>query len=336
MIEYTIYMEYMDKDAIQSRVLETLRAEEDAVSRIHDSLNEDFYDALGLIIERKGKILVTGVGKSGFIGMKMVATLISLGHEATFINPLDAMHGDSGIVKEHDVLLAFSFSGSSPELVRLVKHLQKHFSIKVISITGNRDSTLSKISDGKIVFSVEHEGCPLGLAPMASTTASLVIADSIASALTSPEIFKHEHFAKFHPAGSLGLSLKKVSEVMAVGDHLPTISEEALLNDALIEITLKKRGIVGVIDEIGRLVGVITDGDLRRIIISHDEPKNKMVKMVMTREPKMVVKDDDLSYTLKLMEKHQITNIFVVDTNNILVGLVNVHDIVEDVIAWDS
>ncbi len=326
----------MNRNDIEKRVLHTLKAEEDAISRLREVLTEDFYKGIEILTSRKGKILVTGVGKSGFIAQKMVATLISLGHDASFLSPLDALHGDSGMVRDDDILIVFSFSGASPELVRLVNHFKRHFSIQVITITGNRDSVLVKLSDSVISFDIEQEGCPLGLAPMASTTASLVIADSIASALTSPDEFKQEHFARFHPAGSLGLSLKKVKDVMVTGEQLPIISEDALLNDAIMEITVKKRGIVGVVNIEGVLVGVITDGDLRRIILNYDEPKNQKVKSVMTKTPKVIFEDDSLKSALRLMKDHQIMNVFVVYPDGALVGLIHMHHIVEDMITFDA
>ncbi len=315
------------------RIAETLRAELQAASAAADAVDDNFLAAIELLSGRSGKIVTMGVGKSGFIAMKAAATLTSLGHEAFFLSPLDALHGDSGIIRAQDVLIVFSFSGSSSEIVKLIKHVRTHIPVHVIAVTGNADSALARLSDKAITFKIEHEGCPLGLAPMASTTASLVIADCIASALTSPEEFSHEHFAQFHPAGSLGLSLKKVHEVMADGELLPVVSEEAILNEALIEITLKKRGVVGVIDLTGHLVGVITDGDLRRIILNYENPKSEIVKTVMTREPKIVRADDSLKHALMLMEKHRIMNVFVVDSEDVLVGLVHVHDILGDALT---
>ncbi len=317
----------------KGRMAETLRAELQAVSDVADAIDDNFLAAIELLAERRGKIITMGVGKSGFIAMKAAATLTSLGHEAFFLSPLDALHGDSGIIRPHDVLIMFSFSGSSPEIVKLIKHVRTHIPVHVIAITGNAESSLAQLSDRAITFKIEQEGCPLGLAPMASTTASLVIADCIAAALTSPEEFSHAHFAQFHPAGSLGLSLKKVHEVMAGGEHLPVVSENAILNDALIEITLKKRGVVGVVETTSRLLGIITDGDLRRIILNYENPKGEPVTSVMTREPKIVRADDTLKHALTLMEKHRIMNVFVVDSEDVLVGLVHMHDILGDALT---
>lgn len=320
------------KDSAKSlRIQETLDAEKAGVSTLSETIQtEDFLSAIDTIEERRGKIITLGIGKSGFIAMKTAATLTSLGHEAVFLNPLDALHGDSGIIKSGDVLLIFSFSGTSPEITKLIRHVRSHTPIHTILITGDPSSTLTKFSDHVISYRIDREGCPLGLAPMASTTAALVIADCIASALTSPEEFSHGHFARFHPAGSLGLSLKKVSEVMVTGEDLPVVLETSILNEALVEINLKKRGVVAVVDHTQRLVGVITDGDLRRIILNYDNPKVEIVGSIMTKEPKVITEDHSVKDALKVMEAHKIMNVFVVNESQIPVGLIHLHDIIEN------
>ncbi|MCF7815427.1 MAG: KpsF/GutQ family sugar-phosphate isomerase [Candidatus Pacebacteria bacterium] len=321
----------LERDLVEERIKQTIAAEVAAVSNLSEGIDDNFYRAVALIADRGGKILITGVGKSGYIAMKMVATLISLGHESVFLNPLDALHGDSGMVKDDDVLVVFSFSGGSPELVRIVEHLKKHFSIGVVTITGNCNSMLSKLSDEAITFSVEEEGCPLGLAPMASTTASLVIADSIAAALTSPDTFRQEHFAMFHPAGSLGLSLKKVKEIMRGGDELPKVSMYISFEEVLEAITSQRLAqIVGVVDEEGYLVGALGDGDIRKMLIKHGDLRGKQINIFMNQSPKTINEDDSLQVALQTMKEHKINNLFVTDSNNVYIGFIHLHDIVGD------
>ncbi len=321
----------MNKRLIEQRVKQTLQAEAVAVSALEHVLDEAFYSAIDMLIGRTGKILVTGIGKSGFVAMKMVATLTSLGHEAFFLNPLNALHGDSGIIKNGDVLVVFSFSGSSPELVHLVRHFKKHFSMNVLSITGNKESQLAELGDEIIAFSIEEEGCPLDLAPMASTTASLVIADCIASALTSPETFTQEDFAQFHPAGNLGLSLKKVKEIMREGDQTPRVSMNTSFEDVLTEITLQKAAqIVGVVDEEGRLVGAFADGDIRRMLIKHGDLRGKEIHSFMNANPKTVTAEDSLLTALNIMKEYKVNNLFVTDSENTYIGFIHIHDIVGD------
>jgi arabinose-5-phosphate isomerase len=274
---------------------------------------------------------VTGVGKSGFIAMKMVATLVSLGKDAVYLNPLDALHGDSGIVRDGDVLILFSFSGSSPELIRLVKHFKKHFKIKVITVTGARTAPLRELSDGVITFSIAGEGCPLGLAPMASTTASLVIADCIASALTSPDEFKPEHFAKYHPAGTLGLSLTPVHKVMRIGKKIPKILAQASFEDALHIITLQKLvQIVGIVNEDNRLIGAFADGDIRRMILKHGDLRGKSISEIMNPNPRTVHQGDTLHAALSLMREYKVNNLFVIDDDSRYIGFIHIHDIIGD------
>lgn len=319
----------MNKDLIEKRVQEAVSAASYAVSDLNTIVTDDFFTVIKLISKRKGKILVTGVGKSGFIAMKMSATLVSLGHQSYFLNPLDALHGDSGMISNGDVLIAFSFSGASSELVRLIKHCQEHFSIKVVTITGNKNSQLAKLSHGAISFSIESEGCPLGLAPMASTTASLVVADSIAAGITSPEVFKKEQFAKFHPAGSLGLSLRKVEEVMRSGKRLPIVAEDASFEDVLRVITFQKLAqMVGVVNHSGFLIGGVGDGDVRRMLIKHGDLRTKPVQVIMNKRPKTIDSQESLQVALDTMRVHKINSLFVVDETNLYIGFIHIHDIV--------
>jgi arabinose-5-phosphate isomerase len=319
-----------DNNTVRERILRTLDAESKAVSGLRDALDEDFFHALQVIQSRTGKIVVTGVGKSGFIAMKMVATLVSLGKDAVYLNPLDALHGDSGIIRDGDVLVLFSFSGGSQELIRLVKHFRKHFSIHTVTVTGKRHAPLTEFSDGVITFTIDGEGCPIGLAPMASTTASLVIADCIASALTSPEEFKPEHFAKYHPAGTLGLSLTPVHEVMRVGENIPKILAHESFEDALRVITLQKLvQIVGIVDDAGRLIGAFSDGDIRRKILETGDLRGKTIGEIMNPNPRYIHHEDTLHTALSYMRENKVNSLFVTDQDRRYVGFIHLHDIID-------
>lgn len=319
------------KDARILRAEKTIASELQAVKNLGKVLNDDFVNAVRLIEKRKGKILVSGVGKSGFIGMKMAATLVSLGHEAVFLNPLDALHGDSGIMRDGDVLVLFSFSGSAPELARLVRHSQTHFDITSILITGKEKTPIASLTQATIVFTIEDEGCPLNLAPMASTTASLVIADAIAAALTSPKKFTSKHFAKYHPAGNLGLSLTPVHQVMRIGEHLPKVSHTATFEDALTVITFQKLAqIVGVVDTKNRLIGAFADGDIRRMILKYGDLRGRNIMELMHENPRTIQKDDTLHNALSLMREQKVNNLFVVDPKSRYIGFIHIHDIIKE------
>ena len=320
----------MDKKAMLSRVRFTLAAEEKAVRALTKALDSSFVEAVELLTSRRGKIIITGVGKSGFVGMKMAASFTSLGHPAFFLNPLDALHGDAGMVSSGDVVISISFSGESIEAVKLIAHLRKTSKIAHITITGRSISRLASLSDVALLTYITEEGSPLGLAPMASTTAALVMGDLLASALTSPESFKKGQFAKFHPGGTLGLSLRAVKEVMTSGEQLPSVREGVSFGQALEEITNKKLGIVGVVNQRSILVGTVTDGDIRRILLKYDEPKSLSARSVMTKNPKFVYAEATLKEALAVMEEFRVTSLFVVDSKKKLLGVVHIHDIVEN------
>ena len=320
----------MNRKQLEKRVRNTLESERKSVDSLLNSISDSFYASVEEILKRKGKIIVTGVGKSGFIGMKIAATLTSLGHSAFYLNPIDALHGDAGMIDDGDVLIALSFSGNTAELLRLVKYAKKSFRIKIISITGNGKSELANQSDHTITIDVKDEGCPLGLAPMASTTCTLVVGDLLASALTSPEEFKDEHFAKYHPAGTLGLKLKKVKDVIKNRNRVPKVSENEALESALKISSDVGLGVVAIVDQKEKLIGAITDGDVRRILLEHDSPNKLEANKVMTDSPKSITIDDSLLDALHIMESHKITNLFVVDKFNKLLGLIHIHDILED------
>ncbi len=318
----------MDKGVI-NRAIYTLKAEELALKSIKKSLGTSFFKIIEEIKKREGNIILTGIGKSGFIAEKIGATLTSLGHKSSYMHPVEALHGDVGFVSPGDILIALSYSGESAEIVKLVKHLKEDFKITIISLTKNKKSSLGKISDRVIEVQVKDEGCPIGVAPMASTTAMLVMGDIIASALTSPEEFKKDNFARFHPGGGIALGLKKVSEVMKNGENIPMVKINADFPTVLQEINVKKLGITGVRDDKNKLKGIITDGDIRRFLIKNHSFLRITAKDIMTVSPKCISKDISLKEALSKMEKYKITTLFVIDNKKNPVGVIHIHDILE-------
>jgi len=272
-----------------------LRIEAAAVADLVERIDERFERAVKIILNCKGRVVVTGMGKSGLIGKKIAATLASTGTPALFLHPAEGIHGDLGMVTRGDAVIALSNSGETEEISKMLPSL-KRLGIKIISLTGNPDSTLAKISDVVIDISVKEEACPLGLAPTASTTATLAMGDALAVVLLDQRGFKEEDFACFHPGGSLGKKLLlRVRDLMHVGDAVPMVSEGTLIKDAIYVISSKKMGITGVINASGKLVGVISDGDLRRWMEktekSGENLLTKEAKDIMTKKPKTVSKD---------------------------------------------
>lgn len=318
------------KNSSRERAITTLRNEQKALTALNKILDKNFDKAISLLSARAGRIIVSGVGKSGFIGMKMAATLTSLGQRAIFLHPVEAIHGDLGYVSPGDCVIALSFSGESPEMVKLVKLLRQDFDVTVISITKKRNSSLGKISDVTIELPVKEEGSPYGVAPMASTTATLAVGDLIASALTSPKVFRKDHFARLHPGGGLALSLKKVREFMTGGRDTPLIKDSKTVWDALAAMSKKVLGVTGVVNKKGILVGVITDGDIRRFLLSEKCDLNEPLVKAMSRKPKSISTDSTLEAALKYMEKYRITSLFVLNKRNKPVGIIHIHDILGD------
>src|SRR5512135_1203080 len=241
-----------------------LRIEAEAILALVDKLDGGFTRAVNLILKCRGRVVVTGMGKSGHIGNKIAATLASTGTPALFLHPAEGIHGDLGMVTKGDVVIALSNSGETEELSRMLPSL-KRIGIKIIALTGSTESTLAKNSDVVIDVGVKEEACPLGLAPTASTTATLAMGDALAVALLEQRGFREEDFACFHPGGTLGKKLLlRVRDLMHIGDEIPMVSEDTLIKDAIYQISSKKMGITAVLNASGRLVGVISDGDLRR------------------------------------------------------------------------
>lgn len=295
--------------------------------KIRQSLDSGFVAAVEMILGCRGKVIVSGMGKSGHIGNKIAATLASTGTAAFFMHPAEALHGDLGMVDSKDLLIAISYSGESDELNSIIP-VVKRKDIKIIAITGNVNSTLAVLADCVLPVTIDKEACPLNLAPTSSTTATLVIGDALAVALLSLRDFKPEDFALSHPGGSLGRRLlTKVSDIMHSGDKLPVIAQNATLKEAVLEISKKGLGIVAVIDDKRQLLGVVTDGDLRRILDSEEDIRNLKVTQFMTKNPKVIAADALAVDAVDLVNNYKIGALIAVDSTNQVLGAFNVHDL---------
>ncbi len=305
-----------------------LQTEADAITGLIEKLDGSFEKAVGIILESRGKVVVTGMGKSGLIGKKIAATLASTGTPALFMHPAEASHGDLGMVTSEDVIIALSNSGETEEIIGLIPFL-KRFNVGIISLTGNAGSTLSKMSDVALDVSVKEEACPFGIVPISSTTAALAMGDAIAVVLLTKRGFREEDFACFHPGGSIGKKLLiKVSDLMHTGDALPLISPETLILQAVLEISSKRLGIVVITDAEKKLLGIITDGDVRMGIGKWDKSFFDMkAEDVMTRNPKTIAEEELAARAIAMMEKYSITSLVVPDKDGRVVGVIHLHNI---------
>jgi len=305
-----------------------LKIEAEAISALTERINESFVKAVDLVFFCKGKIVVTGVGKSGLIGQKIASTLASTGTPSFFMHPAEGIHGDLGMLSKNDVVIAISNSGESNEISQIIP-VVKRMGLPLISMTGNRSSTLAKSGDAVLDISVKEEACPLGLAPTASTTATLAMGDALAVAVLDKRGFNKEDFALLHPGGSLGKRLLvRVSDLMHTGEAIPLVTENTVMKVALFEITSKRLGVTGVIDDEGFLEGAITDGDLRRAMEKGLDVLNKKASEIMTRNPKKIGADALAAEALQKMEQHSITSLFVMDGEKV-VGIVHLHDLLK-------
>lgn len=287
-----------------------------------------FWKAIKILKGVRGKIVVTGSGKSGHVGRKIVSTMVSIGIPTVFLDPSEAMHGDLGIVSKDDALIAISNSGQTAEILKIIKHLVRH-KIPIIGLTGKSNSKLAKISNEFILFNIKKEGSPFNLAPMASTTATLVIGDLIATSLSLIKGFTKNDFADFHPGGSLGLQLTKVEELMISKNKIPKVKDHHSFKKAIREINSKQIGVTAVTNKRDKLVGVITDGDIRRTFISSKFDQDAVCEDVMTKDPKTIKNNQSLREAIGLMENFKITALFVVDNRSRLIGVIHLHQILE-------
>ncbi|MEI6147127.1 MAG: KpsF/GutQ family sugar-phosphate isomerase [Methylococcales bacterium] len=308
--------------------LAVIRVETQAVSGLAKQINNDFVTACKLLFACQGRVVVIGMGKSGHIAGKIAATLASTGTPAFFVHPGEASHGDLGMITRHDVVLALSNSGETEEIVRILP-LIKRLGIPLIAMTGNPDSTLSSISSVHINVAVEQEACPLGLAPTSSTTAALVMGDALAVSLLDARGFTRDDFALSHPGGSLGKRLLlRVSDIMHVNEEMPAVPATALIGQALLEMTEKKLGMTAIVDESNQVIGIFTDGDLRRTLARNIDIQNTVISEVMTPQCTLISANILAAEAMQIMEQKRINALIVVDENNIAVGALNMHDLI--------
>ena len=312
---------------VLKKAKEVLQIEAEGISRVLDRLDNRFVEMIDLIFACRGRVIVTGIGKSGIVARKIVATLNSTGTPSLFLHPVEAMHGDLGMVVAEDVVIALSNSGETDELNLLIPSI-KRIGCPLIALTGHVDSTLGRQSDIAIDVGVEREACPLGLAPTASTTALLAVGDALAVTLLDKRQFKSSDFRRFHPGGSLGQRLSvKVREIMLTGKKIPMVSRGETMGRAIEEINEKHLGATLVVEEDRMLVGIITDGDIRRSLLGEEALYGRPVEEVMTKDPKTLGSEALASNALGIMEKHQITVLPIVNPVNKVRGVLHLHDI---------
>ena len=306
---------------------EVLRTEAESILQLADRIDENFTRAVDVIFQSRGRVVIAGIGKSGLIGRKIAATLNSTGTRAIFLHPVEAMHGDLGILSENDVFLALSNSGETDELNILLPSI-RNIGCPVIAFTGNLQSTLANQSDIIIDVGVEKEACPLGLAPTCSTTAQLAMGDALAVVLINRRKFKSVDFQRFHPGGQLGRRLSfRAMDIMFTGDGIPAVEMGTSMDTALSVMDEKRLGVVFITGEGGRLEGIITDGDIRRMVVSRTGIHERTVEDLMTKNPRTLIPETPLYEALNTMETHQITVMPVVEADGTLVGTLHLHDI---------
>ncbi|MNM52689.1 Arabinose 5-phosphate isomerase KdsD [compost metagenome] len=297
------------------------------LDRVGNRIGAEFAAACRLVLASRGRVVTTGMGKSGHIARKIAATLASTGTPSFYVHPGEAGHGDLGMITEDDVVLALSYSGESDEVLMLLPVFKRQGNL-LISMTGKPESSLAKAADVHLDVNVDHEACPLALAPTSSTTASLAMGDALAVALLDARGFTADDFARSHPAGSLGRRLLlHITDVMHGGDELPAVREDASLSQALMEMSRKRLGMTSVVDADGRLAGLFTDGDLRRALDTDLDVRTAGIAEVMTRNPRTIGADHLAVEAARLLEKHHINGLIVVDGDNRPVGALNIHDL---------
>jgi arabinose-5-phosphate isomerase len=302
--------------------------EAQALTAVASRLDGDFSAACRLMLDTRGRVVCTGMGKSGHIARKIAATLASTGTPAFYVHPGEAAHGDLGMITDADVVLALSYSGESDEILLLLPVLRRQGN-KLIAMTGRVNSSLAREADVHLDVSVPAEACPLDLAPTSSTTASLTMGDALAVALLDARGFTADDFARSHPAGALGRRLLlHISDVMHAGADVPRVAADATLSEALVEMSRKRLGMTAIVDGDGRLLGLFTDGDLRRALDDHEvDVRNTRIADVMTRSPKTIGSDALAVEAAQLMEAHKIGGLLVIDADSRVVGALNIHDL---------
>ncbi len=308
-----------------------LRIEGQSIFDLAERIDENFLGAVDILFHCKGKVVLMGMGKSGLVGRKIASTFASTGTPAFFLHPAEGVNGDFGMLAKEDVVVAISNSGETRELMDVLP-LIKRYGNRLIALSGNSKSTLAKASDVNLDIHVKEEACPLGLAPTASSTVTLALGDALAVTLMGKKGFKEEDFALLHPGGHLGKRLLlKVKDLMHVGEGFPMVSENALMKEAIFEITSKRLGVTGVCNGEGSLVGVVTDGDLRRALEKFGDLLSRQVSEVMTRNPKRIGKEALAAQAVQRMEEYSITSLFVFNGvgDPVPVGIIHLHDLLK-------
>jgi len=320
----------MEKSVLEE-AKKVLKIEAEAIFSLRDKIDTNFLEALKLLYKCKGRVVITGMGKSGIIGEKIAGTLASTGTLALFMHPAEGMHGDLGMISKKDVLIAISNSGETQEINLLLPSI-KRLGIKLIAMTGNLNSTLAQNSDVVLDVGVKEEACPLGLVPTASTTATLAMGDALAITLLKEKGFKEEDFAMLHPGGTLGRKLLlRVEDIMHTGKEIPKVTQETLMRDALFEMTSKRLGVTTVVDDKDRLLGIITDGDLRRLIENRSDEDIWGLKAfeVMTKNPKTISGRALGATAVAKMEEYAITSLLITNKQKKLLGIIHLHDLLK-------
>jgi arabinose-5-phosphate isomerase len=308
---------------VARRVLET---EAEAIRRLIDSLGEDFERAVDVVAACAGRVIWTGMGKSGIICHKLAATMRSTGTPALHLHPAEAIHGDLGMLTRDDLVVAVSHSGTTEEILRLVEFVKRQ-GIPLIALTSFPDSPLARAADLHLDLGVRREACPLNLAPTASTTATLALGDALSMAVSSHKGFGEEDFALLHPGGKLGKKFLKVGDLMHTGDEVPVVSSDTLMKDVIYEMSSKALGMTTVQDDAGRLLGVITDGDLRRLMERDPDPLKLTAAGVMHPGGVTIASDELATAALRLLEERRITSLMVTDNDGVLEGVLHLHDL---------
>jgi len=312
---------------VSEQVKEVLEIEAQGIMGLVDRVGPEFEQAVRLILRSKGRVILTGMGKSGLVARKISATLNSTGTPSLFMHPAEAIHGDLGMVTKDDIILSISNSGHTQEINRLLPIIKK-MGAKIISFTGDLDSPMAQISDVVIDVGVEREACPMGLVPTASTTAVLAMGDALSVVLINLRRFSQKDFKRFHPGGSLGERLStKVKEVMFTDDNIPAVLLGSRVADAIIEMDSKGIGATVIVDKDRRLAGILTDGDLRRALINHKNIHSMKVEDIMTHSPRIIDEDLSAAEALGVMELYGITHLVILDREKRLKGLIHLHDL---------